>query len=339
MLALAAMASVACLAACSTDGPTGSGSGAATASASSFASNPEVCDLRGGVRSAIRLTVTSVTVDLPAFASVLHAEGWTGRETIDASADLNLPGFVTATSALGDLAILTEDGELWVVSGCELETLGQVHRLDRALAQAWTAAWHTRQPPTPATADSATDQGAVWARPTAIYGDQGSYQRAYLPAQLDLNHAQRGALGLTDTPAAAGFGLYGATDSGGKGDVVGLELLQVAGEDVVSQDKRIVNGAGVIGWDLTGRLTKGETDVEVDAVVLDTSRQWKVGVWRGFFEVLFDAQSAGESTEAVTPTLTLQLQGTVGAEVLRSTPTAALQLPLSVTQLTEPAPT
>lgn len=70
--------------------------------------------------------------------------------------------------------------EALVASACPLGSLGQVHRLDEALARALRAM-----------ASVTVESGAVltlrWAWPTAIYGEGGRYWRQALGEGLDLN--------------------------------------------------------------------------------------------------------------------------------------------------------
>lgn len=323
---------------CSSDGESSTPAVTSVGGGPGFFTNIALCPLADGIRSAILAGTLLVPVDLPAFVTALQDADFSGvQHSLEASADAKRPGWMTATSrdfavgvdARGDGVVVLGSGEVYVVSGCPLDGLGQVHRLDLALAAAWTLLVEL-QPPSDV---PAAVRG--WTRPAAWYGDSSvTYLRQYLADGLDLNGAQSGGLALSVAPKGAGFGIYGAANAGGAGDVVGIEVLRLGDAEVASHDKRVVKGPGALVWDVGEFVGAGETAVELDLLIADTSVRWKIGVWDAFFEAFFGGDDGKATEPAVTPpVLAVQLLGALPGRAQGSRLLGALELPDAVTAL------
>ena len=314
----------------------GDGGGGADGTTGGFWTNPALCDPALGLRSALRagplvVGVPAAIAEADAVADALVVAGYAGVTRTD---DLGLVGGVAAADARGDLVIWPGDGGLVVASSCELDSLGQVHRLDDALLaftgavaavenQAITVAAKLPLP-------SHAAQTLRWARPAGVYGDvSGRYWRHYVGDGLDRNPPTSGALAMGAASGAVGFAVAGASDPGGDvGDVVGVESLTIDGVVVAEQDKRVVRGAATLRWQVVAGLGIGEHSVDLDLIVADASLRWKTGTWTAYVEALFDKDGS----------LTLSLQG-AGAGTLRvSRAISELDLPSALTAVNAAQP-
>ncbi len=283
-----------------------------------FHTNPNVCAASAGLLSAMRsvpLAQEALHLGGSALAHALVADGYAG---VTATDDLGLAGGMAARDERGDWVVLLPNGAVAVASACPLGSLGQVHRLDEALARALRAM-----------ATVSGESGAVltlrWAWPTAIYGEGGRYWRQALGEGLDLNAPTNGVLGLGGD-AALGFVLAGASHPGSDaGDVVGIDSLSLGGAVVVEQDKRIVRGSAALRWELPAQPAGQEIDVALDMTVADASLRWQVGTWLPYVEALF--------TQAEGANLSVSLQGSLGGALRVTQPIAAAPLPAALTHV------
>lgn len=302
-------------------GPDAAASDAADGSAGGggFHINPSLCAAEAGLRSAIRSvppTAAPLQLDRDEVAGLMLAEGYAGVTRTD---DLGLNAGVAGRDERGDWAIVERTGALTVASSCAVAGLGQVHRLDEALARLANLV-------APLTGESPVVVTRRWTWPTAVYeGGGGRYWRQAAGEGLDLNAPTDGALGI-GAPAALGFVLAGASDPGtDAGDVVGIDELAVAGATVVEQDKRVVRGAAALRWPMPALEPGDEVTVRVDLTVADATLRWKVGAWLPYVEALFgSADGAG---------LSFSLQGSLPGAVKVSQPVSAAGLPAAITRV------
>lgn len=217
-----------------------------------------------------------------------------------------------------DAVFLMASGELLVASACPLDRLGQVRRLDYALAAAariLTAVDH------PGDWKLETQR---WTRPDAFYGNPaGTYVRHYLGDATDLQKPLQGAISLAATPLGLAFGIYGHADAPSKvGDVVRMNLLTVAGKKLATGETWPVHDVAALVWDLADAVAAGELPFTADLLVADASVEWNVGMYRSFFEALFAKPGAG---------MGVSLQGALPGTLRVSRDVKELDLPAAPT--------
>ncbi|MSP92581.1 MAG: hypothetical protein EXR79_12400 [Myxococcales bacterium] len=234
-------------------------------------------------RSALRSNGPTDALDLPKLATALELAGFEVVRHLAGSTEATAPlgdqPWVAGSDTLHDTVFAFANGTLVAASRCPLDRLGQVRRLDLALAQA-VQVWAQV-----ASADWKV-AAARWSLPTAIYGEHpGAYQRRYLPDTADLNKAQQGTLSLS-AAAPAVFALYGQTDApSAAGDVITLDALEIGTTKVAGPAKHAVQGPVALAWSL-GTLPAGESSWAVKLLVADAGLEWKVGSYRGFVDAL-----------------------------------------------------
>lgn len=288
--------------------PTGQGAGTL---------NVTQCDPKAGWRSAVRSAtgVTDAKV-LASYALALKAAGYhalyhggadagtadagaepdagatddaAGADTAQAGPPADDRVYVAGMDPRNDGVFLLPTGDLLVTSACPLDRLGQVRRLDFALAAAarvLTAIDH------PGDWHLETDR---WTRPAMFYGARaGQYWRQYLSDSTDLQKPLQGTLALAARPDALAFGLYGHADvPSSVGDVVRMNALTVGGKKLAVGETWPVHDVASVVWDLAAVLGVGDVPFTADLLVADASVEWNVGVYRVFFEALFPDGPAG----------------------------------------------
>lgn len=207
--------------------------------------------------------------------------------------------FVIATDPRQDAVILMENGDLFVSSACAIDRLGQVRRLDAALAQAAQLVTHLDHP------GDWKLETQRWARPDAFYtAAAGQYWRQYLHDAVDLQKPLQGTISLAAAPLGLALGVYGHADvPSAVGDVVRLNALKVAGLQLAAGETWPVSGMASLVWDLAKAMAAGELAFRADLLVADAAVEWKVGVYHVFFEALFGkgGQGLGVSTQGALP--------------------------------------
>lgn len=217
-----------------------------------------------------------------------------------------------------DAVFLLASGDLLVASACPLDRLGQVRRLDFALAAAarlLTAVDH------PGDWKQETER---WTRPEAFYGAKaGTYWRQYLGDATDLQKPLQGTISLAAAPVGLAFGIYGHADAPSKvGDIVRMNDLTVAGKKLAVGETWPVHDVAALVWDLAAAVAAGELPFTADLLVADASVEWNVGVYRGFFEALFANGTAG---------LGVSMQGALPGVLRVSRAVSELDLPAAPT--------
>lgn len=222
--------------------------------------------------------------------------------------------YVVMVSPLGDVTYLLSNGDMVVASACPMESLGQVRRLDFALANAIQVLSKVQ-------GTDYAEETRRWAMPTAYYSDRaGTYWREYFNESLDLNKVQSGVLSCSTTPNAAAFGVYGHADTPSiVGDVIGVESLVVGGVTIAEDQKQTSNGEVALVWNLMPHIGAGEVAWSVDMLVSDASVGFNVGKYYPFIDALFpsDKQAA----------LIVNIQGTLPGPNRTSRAIAELTLP------------
>jgi len=227
---------------------------------------------------------------------------WTGGE------------YLVASTQLSDLLFVVESGTIGVASWCPAHSLGQIRRLDYALADAlgfWAELVGL---------DYASETD-IWSQPVAYHTTVGSsYQRSYMNESLDMNEPHGGQLSVSGKPVMAGFVLYGHADApSAVGDVVGVDLLQLNQAVIAENDTVTVTGQVVRLWDLTPFAGEGENVIMVDPSISDASINWQVGVYHFFAETIFP--------ETLKGSLVLNLQGSPPGKLLVSREISILEIP------------
>ncbi|NUN13196.1 MAG: hypothetical protein HUU55_06120 [Myxococcales bacterium] len=222
--------------------------------------------------------------------------------------------YVVVVSPLGDVTYLLSNGDMVVASACPLDSLGQIRRLDFALAKAVQVLSKVQ-------GTDYAEETRRWAVPTAYYGDTaGGYWREYFNESLDLNKVQSGVLSCSTTPLAGAFGIYGRADSPSLvGDVIGVESLTVGGITIVQDQKQTSSGEVAMVWNLMPHIGAGEVTWSVDLLVSDASVGFNVGKYYPFIDVLFSSEKQAA--------LIVNIQGTLPGANRTSRAISELTLP------------
>ena len=316
VFAVALSASLLLCGGCDSAAPAASPASSPTDSGGQFAPNPEICAPSHGLRSALRTRGTAATQQpLDQVEAALALAGYVAVTRTD---DLGLPAAIAAVDERGDLVVVTAGGDLAVASSCALDGLGQVHRLDDALARLATATRGT-------TAATHTLATRAWVLPVGIFG-AGRYWRQALPAGLDLNAATDGTLAVT-ADAQLGFVFAGASHpDGAEGDVVGVQSLSLDGQSLIADDTRIVQGPAALRWQLPDQVA-GSASVALQLLVTDASLRWQVGTWVPYVEAYFP----GDSQDA--PSLAFTVQGGLPGVIRVARAMTEVDLPAALTAL------
>jgi hypothetical protein len=291
--------------------------------------DPGPCSPTGGYRSVVLVAAAADPALLPAYAAALKAAGYqaaywdpAAAAAVDPSAPPPVPAqpFAGGINPLGDRVFLLANGDLAVASYCTLDDLGQVRRLDYALAAASQVL---------ASLQTQLDYVAVtrrWAQPTAWYTQRaGQYWRQYLPESIDLNQQQTGQFTFSSAPIGAGFGLYGHADIPSKnGDMVGIDTLTVDGKSATVKTKITSTAQVALAWDMLPFVGAGEHDWTARLFVADASIEWKIGFYLAFFEALYPSEAKG-------PTFSVTQQGSLPGTVKVSRALTEIDLPATIT--------
>ncbi len=222
--------------------------------------------------------------------------------------------YLIARTPLSDLIFVLADGTIGVVSWCPAHSLGQIRRLDYALADAVRLFGEI------AAYDYATET-EKWTMPVAYYtAKAGSYQRSYMNDSLTIADRHEGQVSITGKPIMAGFALFGHADAPSQnGDVVGMDLLQVGQKVLAENDTVTLTGQVVQLWDFTAMAGEGEIVVVVDAFVSDAHINGLVGVYRIFADAVFP--------DSINGSLVLNLQGSPPGKLVVSKDIVDIVLP------------
>jgi len=229
---------------------------------------------------------------------------WTGGE------------YLIARTQLSDLVFVLETGTIGAASWCPAHSLGQIRRLDYALAEA-VRLWAD----TNVASYDYVKETDVWSLPNAYYtAVEANFQRTYMNESLDSKEAHTGKLSVSGKPVMTAFGIYGHADApSAVGDRVGMDLLQI-GQAVVEENySDTLTGQVVQMWNITNFVGEGENSILVDGFVSDAGLDWQVGVYHFFAEVIFP--------ETVHGSFVMHLQGAPPGKLLSSKPIETLVLP------------
>ena len=240
----------------------------------------------------------------------------------DAVPDVDVPPvwtggpYVIARTPLADMIYVTSEGTMGVVSWCPAQTLGQIRRLDYALADAFRL-WGD------VAVFDYTAETEGWTRPMAYYTKvEGTFQRSYMSDSLEADDPHEGVISISGKPVMAAIALYGHADVPSQaGDLVGMDMLQVGQKVIAEADVDISTGQASFMWNITPLAGEGELPVVIDAAVRDPGLEWEVGVYSIFADAVFP--------ESVHGSFVMNLQGAPPGKLLRSKPLVDLvvQLP------------
>jgi hypothetical protein len=229
----------------------------------------------------------------------------------DVAPDLDVPPvwtggpYVIARTPLADMIYVTSEGVLGVVSWCPVQTLGQIRRLDYALADAFRL-WGD------VAVFDYTAETEGWTRPMAYYTKvEGTFQRSYMSDSLEADDPHEGVISISGKPVMAAIALYGHADVPSQaGDLVGMDMLQVGQKVIAEADVDISTGQASFMWNITPFAGEGELPVVIDAAVRDPGLEWEVGLYSIFADAVFP--------ESVHGSFVMNLQGAPPGKLLRS---------------------